>query len=223
MQTAKGQRPRGRPAKNDDPADSSKAEQIRDAALKIFARDGFAAASLRPIAAEAGVHVALIGHNYGSKLQLWRAVIDYVAERLVTGIRSISAEEPSEQSSGVGLPQVISQLVDVVCDTPFLAQFMLKEVSQQDERFEYIYERLVKPMHDLLLPAFQVVQSSSDERRFDPEYALLVFTGSIAMVVASRAFLVRFSMSANDEEAFRDELKHTLIAGFGNLRRSSRD
>ncbi|WP_247745061.1 TetR/AcrR family transcriptional regulator [Shimia sp. R11_0] len=49
--------------------------RIMDAAERVFARGGYDGASIREIAAEAGVQVALINHHGGSKEALfWRVV-----------------------------------------------------------------------------------------------------------------------------------------------------
>jgi AcrR family transcriptional regulator len=53
--------------------------RIRDAAVERFAREGVAAASLRAIAADAGVSAALVIHHFGSKDGLRTACDHHVA------------------------------------------------------------------------------------------------------------------------------------------------
>ncbi len=64
--TPRRERPTGRRA-----GDSGTREAILDAALKLFAEHGFDGASLRTIAAEAGVDPALIRHFFGDKERLF--------------------------------------------------------------------------------------------------------------------------------------------------------
>jgi AcrR family transcriptional regulator len=52
-------------------------EAILAAARRLFAERGFESASMRAIAAEAGVDAALITHFYGSKANLLAAAIDW--------------------------------------------------------------------------------------------------------------------------------------------------
>ncbi|MDN5559804.1 MAG: TetR/AcrR family transcriptional regulator, partial [Ruaniaceae bacterium] len=47
-------------------SDLTAAARIRDAAIDVFGRRGFEAASIREIAREAGVSPALVMHHYGS-------------------------------------------------------------------------------------------------------------------------------------------------------------
>lgn len=62
-------------------------ERILDAAERLFAREGYAAASLRAVTAEAAVNLAAVNYHFGSKEALLRAVLRRIigpvnAERL---------------------------------------------------------------------------------------------------------------------------------------------
>lgn len=57
--------------------------RIRDAAIRAFAREGFDRASLRTIAADAGVSAALIVHHFGDKSSLRATCDDYVIAAFV--------------------------------------------------------------------------------------------------------------------------------------------
>jgi len=56
--------------------------RIREAALRHFAEEGYQRATVRAIAATAGVSAGLLRHHYGSKAALRQACDDYVFERL---------------------------------------------------------------------------------------------------------------------------------------------
>ncbi|MDF1486880.1 TetR/AcrR family transcriptional regulator [Tessaracoccus caeni] len=58
--------------------DLTAAARIRDAAIDVFGRRGFDAASVREIAQEAGVSPALVIHHYGSKDKLREHCDDYL-------------------------------------------------------------------------------------------------------------------------------------------------
>ncbi|NUT47879.1 MAG: TetR family transcriptional regulator [Saccharothrix sp.] len=59
--------------------------RIRDAALARFGADGIAGASLRAVAADAGVSPALVVHHFGSKEGLRRACDEYVLAAINAG------------------------------------------------------------------------------------------------------------------------------------------
>jgi len=47
------------------------AKKIMDAALKLFAKKGFAAVSVKEVAKNAGVNIALISYYFGGKENLY--------------------------------------------------------------------------------------------------------------------------------------------------------
>lgn len=58
------------------PGQSTTRQDIRSAALRLFAERGFQTTTMRAIAAAAGVNVALVHHYYGSKEQLFIAAMN---------------------------------------------------------------------------------------------------------------------------------------------------
>ncbi|WP_284256140.1 TetR/AcrR family transcriptional regulator [Acidocella aquatica] len=195
---------RGRPAK----AAALRSDQILPAALAAFAHHGFEGANLRQIAVEAGIDVSLIAHRYGSKLELWKAVVDDLAARFLRELPEIAEHGPA-------LHNVMEQLIDLVCDTPQLSMFLVKEVAQQGERFEYFYERLIRPVHDFFLPLIRTAPPEPMAEPIDPDFFFFSLTGSIAISVVMRPFIGRFSNAAQDESQFRRELKRTLLQNKG--------
>jgi AcrR family transcriptional regulator len=186
---------RGRPAGGDAP----RSDLILPAALAAFAQHGFEGANLRQIAQAAGIDVSLIAHRFGSKLELWKAVVDDLAAQF---LRELAQLENAE------LPAMLAQLIDLVCDTPQLALFLVKEVASQGERFEYFYDRLIRQVHDLFLP---VIAKADSARQIDPDFFFFSFTGALAVTVAMRPFITRFSPAAAPEASFRRELKRALL------------
>lgn len=57
-------------------------EQIRRAAARAFAREGFVATSIDDVATEAGITRAIVYRHFESKEALYRAVLEGVSERL---------------------------------------------------------------------------------------------------------------------------------------------
>ena len=68
---ARGGRQRGRP-----PGRSNTRQAVLDAARRVFADHGYQQASLRAIAAEAGVDAGMVRHFFGDKAGLFRAAME---------------------------------------------------------------------------------------------------------------------------------------------------
>ena len=71
------------------------------AAEKLFAQRGYHAVTIRQIADEAAVPLALVGYYYGQKHELFHAIFEHwnrtIEERL-EGLRSVAADAPAEDA-----------------------------------------------------------------------------------------------------------------------------
>lgn len=68
-------------------------DKIRKAALEIFAKKGFAAASTRMIAKKAGTNVALISRYFGGKEQLFKFIIQDETKKILESDLSYPAQD----------------------------------------------------------------------------------------------------------------------------------
>ena len=60
-------------------------EQILNVAERLFAEQGFAGTSLRSVIREANVNLSAVHYHFGSKEELFRAVVARIAKPVVTG------------------------------------------------------------------------------------------------------------------------------------------
>src|SRR3990172_2258019 len=113
------QRPRGRPGPS--PSDDFR-EQILNTAERLFATQGFAATSIREIAADVGVNAAMVHYYFGAKMQLLQAVMDRVLEPLSGSVSAL------QQGGQVDLQDIVSLLFSMAGEHPFLPQLIAREV-----------------------------------------------------------------------------------------------
>jgi AcrR family transcriptional regulator len=78
--------------------------KLMHAAMRVFAREGFAAASTRMIATESGVNLQAITYHFGSKAELYRGVVQHIADAMsaIVGPAAVAIEE--RLSAGPSLP-----------------------------------------------------------------------------------------------------------------------
>lgn len=72
---------------------NQKQKHIMDTALKIFAEKGYNGASVRDIALESKVNLAMINYYFGSKLQLLESIFEEKTERAKTYIDAYITDE----------------------------------------------------------------------------------------------------------------------------------
>lgn len=111
--------------------DASNTRQLLlQAARRRFARDGYAATTVRDIATEAGVNVALINRYFISKEGLFEACLAHAAEYL-----------GGPDDDGLTLEQVLHTMVSQVADVPtgeHPLQLLLLLRTSGDERADAI-------------------------------------------------------------------------------------
>lgn len=82
-------------------------QQLLEAARFRFAHDGYSATTVRDIASDVGVNVALINRYFTSKEGLFTACISRAGEQLV-----------QEDIGADGVDQIVSRMVELLTDAP---------------------------------------------------------------------------------------------------------
>ena len=72
-------------------------QAVYDAAVRLFARNGFAATGMRELSREAGVNLATVNYFYGSKKGLLRAILDdYFTGVQATLAANLAGDDPPD-------------------------------------------------------------------------------------------------------------------------------
>ena len=107
-------------------SEAETAVSILDAAEPLFARQGFAATTIKQIGAAAGVNPALIYYYFGSKEELYR--------RLLAHLFGILARRATERLAAAGSPEAaVRALLDVQSEVmrehPSVARLIAREMA----------------------------------------------------------------------------------------------
>ena len=170
----RGRRPRG---------EISGREALIRAANTCFLRLGYAA-SLRDIAAEAEVDMALVARLFGSKKKLWEAVIAWHESKLAHHLSDVDALSKAGLPTKEALQRLIELYAGHCVDLPFIALFMHEAVNH-GPRLENIVERLVVPLRPRYLPFLNRAIEQRIVHALDPELALTILLTGISAQLAA--------------------------------------
>ncbi|WP_323118130.1 TetR/AcrR family transcriptional regulator [Burkholderia alba] len=178
-----------------------------DALLKsarlAFARSGFEATSVREIARRADVNPALVAHHFGSKEELWLAVVDQIAERTAL-LRELTG---ALRSSGLAprrrVEQALVLFVDEVFSEPDIGMFFSTAATEQGERLNVLVDRLVRPYHEVFVPLLADAMDAGELLRNDPTVVFAMLTNAVSKTVAYRHVLSAFSPIIEQSETFK--------------------
>ncbi|MEE4146608.1 MAG: CerR family C-terminal domain-containing protein [Halieaceae bacterium] len=146
----------------------SRGDQTRDAliraALVVFGRSGFDAASTRAIAEAAGVNQALIGYHFGGKQGLYLGVFEHIIGQIREHMAPVAAqvEHRLAQATPEG-PQrralaleMMQDLFDAFNDMNFQhsregwVRLILREQQDPTEAFQLLYDSILSRLMGLV-------------------------------------------------------------------------
>lgn len=127
------------------------------AAIEIFGRDGYAAATTKAIAQRAEANQALISYYFGGKEGLYAAAIGHIADRIAERLlplarrmeserRALDAADPPPRSDAYLAPlfRLIDGFVDILTapESAAWAKVIIREQQEPSAGFEVVYERV---------------------------------------------------------------------------------
>ncbi|WP_147653932.1 TetR/AcrR family transcriptional regulator [Vulcaniibacterium gelatinicum] len=205
-------RPAGRPA-GDGP---DLRERLLDAAIACFVREGIGAATLRRIAAEAGVNPALVHYYFGDKARLQEAV---VAERLMPAFAHVreavlgAGDAPAALVAGF-----VRGMAEVVARHPWLPPLWVREVLCEGGALrEVLLARFAPQLPQLLVQKLaQAQRAGTLDPGLDPRLVVVSLVG-LTLFPAASAPLWRSMFDAEDisPERLRDHALALLGRGLG--------
>ncbi len=164
-------------------------EQIIDAAMRVFAQKGFARATNRDVAREAGITTGLIYYYFASKEDLLKAALE---ERSPVQVMTQITPEMLEQPLNVLLPLLAMRILDLVESEQFvnMIRVLLPEMLHGATEVAPIalsfFQRIITFLSDYLK-----IQATKGRVRadLDVEMAAQVFASSMIGMVMRRQIM----------------------------------
>jgi AcrR family transcriptional regulator len=141
--------------------------KILMAALQVFAKEGFPDAKLRVIAAKAGATHNLIRHHFGSKDDLWKAVVDYGLRLRENRLKQIITDGKNLDAVAL-FKQLIKSHILFAAEHAELAKILLHSNSRTSPHLDYIIEKQ-QGVLDIVEPIFEKVQACGYFNSFNHE------------------------------------------------------
>jgi TetR/AcrR family fatty acid metabolism transcriptional regulator len=160
--------------------------QILDAAIRVFARQGFHACRVSDIAREAGVAYGLVYHYFDSKDQVLNELFVERWSLLLAAIEEVDARPipPREK-----LDAVASFIIDSYRHDPDLMKVIIVEVTRAANSFGRTHLPEISQAYDLIAKIVRDAQATGDFRDdIDPTFASMWFYGAIEQLLSGWVF-----------------------------------
>ena len=160
--------------------------QILDAAVAVFARQGFNQCRVSDIADEAGVAYGLVYHYFRSKdevldtlfLERWNVMLEVIAD---IDRQSIPAREK--------LHAIASFIIDSYRHDPDLMKVIIVEVTRAANSFGRTHLAKIREAYALIADIVEKAQADGSFRTaVTPSFAALAFYGAIEQVLSGWIF-----------------------------------
>jgi TetR/AcrR family transcriptional regulator, fatty acid metabolism regulator protein len=187
-----------------------KRRMILDAAVRVFARQGFHTCRVSDIADEAGVAYGLVYHYFQSKdevldtlfLERWNVMLDAIAE---TDAQAIPAREK--------LHAIASFIIESYRHDPDLLKVIIVEVTRAANSFGAVHLAKISEAYGQISGIVQQAQQSGEFRdSVSAEFAAMAFYGAIEQVLTGWIF---GTLEQGDEayERAKDYVVETICDG----------
>jgi TetR/AcrR family fatty acid metabolism transcriptional regulator len=159
---------------------------ILDAAVRVFARQGFHTCRVSDIADEAGVAYGLVYHYFGSKDEVLDTLFVERWDVLLAAIRETDAQETAARAK---LSAIASFIVDSYRYDPELMKVIIVEVTRAANSFGRTHLGKIGEAYDLIADIVRKAQADgSFSDAVSPQFAAMAFYGAIEQVLTGWIF-----------------------------------
>lgn len=165
---------------------ADKRRMILDAAVRVFANQGFHACRVSDIADEAGVAYGLVYHYFSSKDEVLDTLFLERWEVMLQTIRQVDAQELEARAK---LAAIASFIVDSYRHDPDLMKVIIVEVTRAANSFGQTHLAQIRQAYELIA---RIVTAAQDDGAFkgdiDAEFAAMAFYGAIEQMLTGWIF-----------------------------------
>ncbi|HXO09562.1 MAG TPA: TetR/AcrR family transcriptional regulator [Solirubrobacteraceae bacterium] len=171
---------------------------ILDAAVRVFARQGFHTCRVSDIADEAGVAYGLVYHYFSSKEQILDTLF---LERWNVMLVAIEEADASQRAPRDKLAAIAAFIIDSYRHDPDLMKVIVVEVTRAANTFGLTHLPIIREAYAKIAAIVSRAQADGLFRsEVTPEFAAQAFYGSVEQVLTGWIFE---AMPVSDEELER--------------------
>ena len=180
---------------------SEKQIEILMAAEKVFGRRGIDAASVREIAKEANINIAMISYYFGSKDKLVENLFSWRISTFNTSLELIS--QNTTLSPFEKLQEILKAYLNRILDKPEFHRIMAREYSKSDSILEVdnkINELKIKNL-DYISNIIHEGHSKGIFNRKAPAEAvvMVVIGGTSYLILNEKTYMKQWGLSTHEE------------------------
>ena len=183
---------------------------ILDAAVRVFARQGFHTCRVSDIADEAGVAYGLVYHYFSSKEEILDTLF---LERWDVMLAAIAEADRARRSPREKLYAIASFIIESYRHDPELMKVIIVEVTRAANTFGRTHLAKIRDAYEQIAGIVERAQADGTFRsEITPEFAALAFYGAVEQVLTGWIF-DRAPVSDEELERAKTLIVETICRG----------
>jgi AcrR family transcriptional regulator len=189
---------------------TDKRRVILDAAVKVFAREGFHGCRVADIADEAGVAYGLVYHYFRSKDEILDTLFLERWDLMLEEIARVDAEPAPAREK---LASVAGFIIDSYRHDPDLMKVIIVDVTRAANSFGRSHLEKIREAYELIGGIVESAQQSGELRSdITPTFAAMAFYGAVEQVLSGWIFDI-LPEAAGDYDQAREFIVSTICDG----------
>ncbi len=176
-----------------------KQDRIINAALKVFAVNGYRHCSTDDIVREAGISKGLLFHYFGSKMSLYEFLYDYCVRFLSLELRT-SVSESEKDYFNIMLEQEAAKR-NVMRSYPYMQLFIDRSMTEDDEDAVDNTSNLREELQAMYDEILNRVDSKAFRKEADPAQIHTMLQATLSAVMSDQLQLPGFNADHYYQEA----------------------
>lgn len=196
-------------------------QRIKEAALKLFARNGYKGTGLREIAKEANVNVAMISYYFGGKTELMKLFLDEYHERIQNiTIESYNAfSEPEEL-----IRETLKRIIEFTRENADLCMITMNETNFfAEDLHSYRIEKVKNSVYigkDVFVEKFMKSQNIGRKEAEEKHNIFIAVVGSALAGILYVSFVhkgaLRDGFGVSDPDKYNEFFTDLILSFFVN-------
>jgi AcrR family transcriptional regulator len=185
------------------------------AAIEAFSVHGYNGVSLRTVNDQLGVSRNLLYQRFGSKANLWRAVVDWAFGPLVADLEDADDEsaDPMER-----LRILIRRFIVYSAPRPYLARLATLEGAAPSDRLDYLYDNYISPVRSRFLSIFDQLQRAGRIKPIPSEVLFFLATSGGTAAFGQAGIAARMEIELDPENpaqvlAYAEHVAEVMVNG----------
>ena len=187
-------------------------DQILQAAIETFARQGFAGTKTRDIASAAGVSEAVVFRHFSTKEKLYHAILDTKESDHHLEYQAKLTEYAQQRNDALLLRYLTKGIFESFRKDPAFHRLMLYATLEGHLLSNLFRERLSMPVGGFLKRYVVLRQKEGAFRKCDPE-VMISFIFSTSVQWAMGRYLFKTKVPRMDEDTLVSEIVDLIMGG----------